>query len=76
MWKEDASSSGVTSLLVIVALACGYVSCPLTKLMIPYLTKLDEVDRQSVALEKAILKGQLQRSSLPTRHNDILNAEM
>ena len=40
------------------------------------LTKLDDVDRQSVALEKAILKGQLQRSSLPTRHNDILNAEM
>jgi hypothetical protein len=35
------------------------------------LTKLDDVDRQSVALEKAILKGQLQSSSLMGRYDDL-----
>lgn len=40
------------------------------------LTKLDGVDRQSVALEKAILEGQLQSSALHTRHNDLSNKNM
>ena len=35
------------------------------------LTKSDDVDRPSVALEKAILKGQLQSHSLHMRHSDL-----
>lgn len=72
MWKEDAFSGSFTFLLVIFAPACGFVCFPVIESMIlGMLTKSDDVDRQSVALEKAILKGQLQSSSLHTRYNDL-----